>query len=298
MSRGESASWPTTAMDPRAPRGRTRAVRARPVLEQDESALGRRAGDAAVGGIGQDGGCGLDVDVGVLEQAHGELGPQDAAHGGIQGLDGDQAGSQGLGQPLVGGVVPAHLHVQAGHQSARSGVGQILGEVLGGQGLDSIGVRDDEALETEGSAQDIGQQPPIAAGGHAAQVHISAHDVAGPSVDGRLEGRQVDIPQFVVGDLAVLVVPATAGGAVAREVLGAGENATLTADVGPALEAAYLSGGAGRAQVRVLAGALDDATPAGVAGDIDHGGEGPRNAHGAGLLGGGGLRGLEDRGVP
>ena len=64
------------------------------------------------------------------------------------------------------------------------------------------------------------------------------------------------------------------------------------------LEASDLGGGHGSTQERVFAGAFDDATPAGITGDVEHRTEGPVQTCGAGLFGGNGLRPFGNRGVP
>ena len=65
-----------------------------------------------------------------------------------------------------------------------------------------------------------------------------------------------------------------------------------------ALEAADLGDGDRGAEERILAGALDDAAPPRIAGDVHHRGEGPVDAHGAGLARGDGLTALDRLGVP
>src|SRR5271170_1939056 len=65
-----------------------------------------------------------------------------------------------------------------------------------------------------------------------------------------------------------------------------------------ALKAVDLCDGHRRAQVRILARAFDDAAPAWVAGDVEHGREGPLDADGAGLPRGDGLPFFFDRRIP
>ena len=80
-------------------------------------------------------------------------------------------------------------------------------------------------------------------------------------------------------------------------MLGAGDDPLGVAET-LALEAAHLGGGRGGAEAGVLPRSLDDPAPARVAGDVHHGGEGPRQADGAGLARGDALRLLGDGGVP
>ena len=265
------------------------------VLQQHGGALGSLAGDLTVGGVVQHR---LDrglVDVGVLEQADGELGRQHPPDGLVERFFADQTLLDGLGQVGVGGVVHDHLEVEPGVDAAGGRVGEVTREVLGDQRMHRVGVRDHEALEAERAAQHVGEQPLVARGGHAVEVHVGAHDVGRPGVDGGLERRQVDVPQLRIADLGVFVVAAAAGRAVAGEVLGAGQNA-LGSEV--ALEPAHVPGGHRAAQRGVFAVGLDDAAPAGVAGDVDHRRERPLNAHRAGFASGDLLAGLGHPRIP
>ena len=160
---------------------------------------------------------------------------------------------------------------------------------------DGVGVRDDETVEAELVPQHVGEQPAVARGGHAVEVHVGAHDVAGSRVDASLERGEVDVPQLGVGDVGVVVVTPADRRPVPGIVLGAGQHA-LGAEV--ALEAAHLGGAHGSAQEGVLARALDDPAPPGIAGDVDHGGEGPVDAHGPRLPRGDGLALLDHLRVP
>src|SRR6202020_2864362 len=99
----------------------------------------------------------------------------------------------------------------------------------------------------------------------------------------------VNVSQFRIRDLGVVVVTATAGRTISREMLRPGQNA-LRSEV--ALETPHMRGRNGGSQVRILAGAFDNASPARVAGDIDHRSEGPLDAGRACFGGRGGLRGF------
>ena len=94
-----------------------------------------------------------------------------------------------------------------------------------------------------------------------------------------MEWREVDVPELLVGDVGFFVVAAADRCAVAGEVLDGGEDVAGRAEL-LALESADLCGGHFGAEVGIFAGALHDASPAGVAGDIDHGAECPLDAGG------------------
>ena len=80
-------------------------------------------------------------------------------------------------------------------------------------------------------------------------------------------------------------------------MLGTGDHTLGSADPLP-LEATDLSSGDSGAEERILPCAFDDAAPAGVAGDVDHGRESPVDAHGSRLTGGDGLTSLNRVGIP
>ncbi len=104
-----------------------------------------------------------------------------------------------------------------------------------------------------------------------------------------MEGREVDVPELLVGDVGLFVVAAAGGSAVAGEVLDAGHDVIGCAEVG-ALESFDLGFGHAGAEEGIFAGAFHDAAPAGITGDVDHGSEGPLDAGGAGFAGGHRLR--------
>lgn len=90
----------------------------------------------------------------------------------------------------------------------------------------------------------------------------------------------------------VVVVAAAAPCAVASEVLRARDHAPV------ALQSAHLCGGHGGPKHRVLARALEDPSPAGIAGDIDHGRGRPVDPGGARLAARDALRALGGLRVP
>ena len=158
-----------------------------------------------------------------------------------------------------------------------AGVGQVGGEAVRLQAAGGVGVADHEALEAPEVAQHLGEEPAVAGGRDAVEVHVRRHHVAGARLDRRAERREVGVPQLGVGQVHLVVVTPAERGAVPREVLGPGDDAVGSAEP-LALEAAHLGDRHRRAEVRVLAGALDDAAPPRVAGDVDHRREGPVDA--------------------
>ena len=150
-----------------------------------------------------------------------------------------------------------------------------------------VGIRDDEAVEAHLAAQHLGEQPAVGGGGNAVEVHVCAHDVGRTGLDSGAERREVDVPQLGVRDVGFFVVATAARRAVPGEVLRPGEHAFGTE---LALEPTNLRSGDGSAEHRVFARALDDAPPARIARDVDHGREGPVDADRTSLARGRSLR--------
>ena len=269
------------------------------VGQQDGALLGGGPGGGEVG-PGGGGDLGALVDVGVLEQAQGHFEGEDAAHGVVDA--GDEGGvvvaQEGGGLRAGGGVVEmaAHLDVEAGGQGGRGGVGQVGGHPVGDEVLHSGGVADDRAGEAELALEDAGEQAPAGVDGAAVDRVEGGHDGPGAGLDAGGEGRQVDAAQALVGHVHGVVVAPALGGAVADVVLGGGDDGAGGAE--PLALVAGDHGGAHLgAQERVLAEALGHAPPPRVAGDVDHGRVGPRDAAGAGLGGGDGGAGAGDVGA-
>ena len=194
------------------------------VAQQHRRPLGGDPGHLAVRGVGEHLAGPILVDVRLVEQAHPELRLEHPAHARVQRLLAHRAGLQRLGQVAVRGIAHRHLHVEPDVQRAYAGIGQVLGEAVGEQVVHRVGVADHEALEPPGPAEHIGEQPAVARRRDAVEGHVGGHDVAGAGLDRGLERREVDVPELGVGDVDLVVVAATEGGAVAGEVLGPGDD--------------------------------------------------------------------------
>ncbi len=102
-------------------------------------------------------------------------------------------------------------------------------------------------------------------GGHRNAVDgvEGGHHRIGAGFDRGLEWGKIAIVQLRNRDLGAVVVAAALRGAVADEVLGRGGEAALAVSFDACRRE-------GRAEEGVLAGALDDASPAGIARHVDH----------------------------
>ena len=234
----------------------------------------------------------------MLEEAEADLHGENARDGFVDLFDGDLSAGDGGSEVLpVGSGTERHLHVDARLEAAHGGVREIFCETVGLEILDGVGVADYEALEAPILAEDVMQQPAVAGGGHVVEIHVGGHGGADTGLDCGVEGREVDVPHLIFRDVGGVIVASAFGGAVSGEVLHAGENVFGRADVW-ALKAANLRGRHRGAEVGVFACALDDASPAGITCDVEHGREGPVDADGAGLPRGDGLRLFFNRRVP
>ena len=223
---------------------------------------------------------GVRLDVGALEQAEGRLEGEDAADGVVDaGGEGGAVGRGGVGLGQEGGgvgaggrvvEVAAHLDVEAGGQRHAGGVGQVGGDPVGDEVLHPGGIADDSAGEAELILEHPGEQAPVGVDGAPVDGVEGGHDASDAGRRAGGEGREVDGLEALVGDVDGVVVAPALGGAVADEVLGGGDEGA-----GGAEALVLVAGDHGRPhgarQERVLAEALGDAPPAGVAGDVDHG---------------------------
>ena len=236
------------------------------------------------------------VGVRLLEEPHTNLDRENGPHGCVDVGQLQCAVLDEPGEVLRVGVA-GHVHVEARTQRAEGRVAPVAGEALDDEVPDGHRVADDEALEPPLAPQDVAQQEAVPAGGDIVEVHVGAHKRPDAGLHCGLEGREVDVAQLALGQVDRIVVAPAVRRAVTREVFGTGHDMIGRAERRP-LEAAHLGGRHGRTQEGIFAGALDDAAPAGVTGDVEHRAEGPVQACGAGFLGRHGLRPFGNRRIP
>ena len=233
--------------------------------------------------------CGFGwIAVGILEEAELVLGYEDVADCIVEGSFGDSTVFESCGEGVAEGGA-GHLHVDTGVDRSNGCVGVILCEAVGGEALNGGPVADDHAAEVPVVTEDIVEEEAVAGGRHSVEVHVRAHEGACSGFEGGVEGREVDVPKLLVGDVGLFVVAATGCCAVAGEVLDAGHDVVGGCEV-VALEAFDLGFRHARAEEGIFAGSFHHAAPARVSRDVDHGSKGPLDAGGAGFAGGHGLR--------
>src|SRR5579883_1057119 len=144
----------------------------------------------------------------------------------------------------------------------------VRGKAVSDEIADGEGIGDYKALEAPFVAQNIMQQPAVAGGRNVVQVHISAHQTADSGVHGSMKGREIDVAQKFFRNVRRIIIASALRCAVPRKVFGTGKNRSRTELV--ALKSADLGPRHGRAEVGIFACALDYASPAGIAGDVEH----------------------------
>ena len=117
-----------------------------------------------------------------------------------------------------------------------------------------------------------------------------------PASIAALKRGEIDVVKLAVGHAdAVIVAPADRG-AIADKMLGAGDDVFGRANI-IALKALNLRARHRRAEIRIFAGAFDDASPAWIATNIHHGRKGPVNPQRARFPGRNGARLLHQSGI-
>ena len=264
------------------------------VFEEDDGLLGDLAGEGALFRSGDVWGVGGGVR--VLEEAEGELDAEDAAGGFVDDGLGDEAGADLIGE---GGAVEVafHIHIDAGGEGLAGGGGAVGGDGVVEKLGDGAPVGDDEAVKAPLVAQDIGEGVVVGGGGDAVDGVEAGHESGGTGIDGGFVGWQPGLAELVVAHVGGVVVAAGDGGTVGGVVLDADGDGVGLGEI-VLLVAADPGLGDGGTEEGIFAGGLNDASPAGVAGDIDHGGEDPLYAIGAGLNRGSAGDGGDEGGVP
>ena len=168
---------------------------------------------------------------------------------------------------------------------------------MGDELPDCAVITDDKAAELPLVPEHLGQRESVRRGGDFVQGVESAHQRGGARIDGCFERRQVDLAKRALRHVHGVVVPPAFRRSVGDVVLRAGGNGI--GRVQPrAFVSAHVGAGNRGAKVGVFARAFHNAAPAGIAGDIDHGGEGPPDAGRRGFASGHARRALDQIRVP
>ena len=145
-------------------------------------------------------------------------------------------------------------------------------------------VSDDEAFEAPLVAEDVLHEVLVGMGGNAVKLVERRHYAKGTGVNSGLVRREVELAKPALAHVNRIVVAAGLGGAVSGKVLHACQKGVVCRQV-IALVATHHCRSDEAAKVRILSGALADASPAGFHGDVAHGTIGPLETCGRGFLG-------------
>ena len=190
-----------------------------------------------------------------------------------------------------------HIHIDTGQDGLARGGHTIIGDAVRHEFLDGFPVGVDHAAESPLLAEHLRECEGVGRGGHAVDRVERAHDGRRAGVDCRVEWWQVELAERMFRDFRRVVFAAGFGRAVADVMLRAGGDAAGRIEAF-ALVAAHVGGGHDRTEEGIFAGAFGNATPAGIAGDVDHRREGPADTRGSRFTRGNARRLLHHRRVP
>src|SRR5213078_4211260 len=129
----------------------------------------------------------------------------------------------------------------------------------------------------------------------AVKIVEGAHERANARIDRGLKRRKVNLAQRLFRHVRCVVVATPFRGSISHPVFCAGQNLSWGAVI-MALKTEYTRPREGYAQKRILSCAFGNATPARIAGDIDHGRKRPTESRRIGFLRRDASRTLRQRG--
>ena len=252
------------------------------VLEQNGAFLGRLLCGSEVLRRVLHGAARRHIHVRMLEQAQHHLYAEDVPDSLVDGLLPHGAFLHQflqVGQETIG----HHVHVHAGLDGFLGHVFAVLAKTVGDHLAHGVPVGDHQAVEAPLTAEDVLHHEGVAGGRHAVVVVEGGHEGERTGFYRGLERRQVHVPELALGKVGAVVVTAAFGCTVTHKVLDAGRHGRGVRQV--ALVAAHHGFAHAGVQVGVFAAAFRYPAPTGVAGNVQHGREGPADALRRGLDG-------------
>ncbi len=174
-------------------------------------------------------------------------------------------------------AVALHVDVDAGVRGKDRGLALVGCHSVGNHLRYGVPVAHHEAVISPAAAQYVAHQALVASRGGAVDVVERAHECRRTGLGRRLEGGEHHVEQQLIWNPGGVVVLSALGKTIAGEVLGAGSHGCRVRKVVGLVAADHRQTHAGVEQ-RVLAGALGDAAPAGIARNVHHRREGPADA--------------------
>ncbi len=168
------------------------------------------------------------VNVRIFKESQLELRFQDAAHGAIDLRHRDAPFLNKLRETVrVRGsdrtARKRHLHIHAGRDRPDRCVSFVCREAVGHEITHGIRVTHYESLEAPLLPQNVAQQKRVAGRRHVVEIHVGRHRATHTRVDRGLERWEVDVVKLRVTQIRRVVIAASVGRAVAREVFHARE---------------------------------------------------------------------------
>ena len=217
----------------------------------------------------------VGIDIGIVEKSEPELGRRARARRrGLTSLSGTVPLLHLPDQRAVDGAV-GEVVVDAGGKRQARGIGLLAGHVMGcGQHLQPIAVGGDEAAESPLLPQDFVEQPVVDVRRDAVDFVVGGHHAADVRfLDRGLKRHEEILANDALGIVAGSGVGAAFGLAVYGEVLGGGNDVMAVDRERIALQACDGGDAHARGQEGIFAVGFFGASPARIAGDVEHGGE-------------------------
>jgi hypothetical protein len=229
---------------------------------------------AALGGVASP--------VRIVEQAQAPLQRQYAVHR-LVDRGGCHPSSVERNRQAVTIGASHHIDIDARIERKRRGLREVRGNAVVDELPHRVVVADDDAVETQPTAQPPLEQSGIRGHGYAREIVERGHDRRHSRRHGGGKWRKIHFSQGTFRDVRGRVVASGDRRAIGAVMLGNGGKRACSRKVA-ALETAHFVFGDTRGQPRILAGALGDASPTRIPRHIEHRGEGQGQAVGGSLL--------------
>ncbi len=222
--------------------------------------------------------------VGILKQPELEFRTQYASHGAVDiRLFNFAALYKGFEIGKIDTVF--HIHVDACRDTLRRCLALVGGDAVRYEFADTETVADHKTVEAPFVTQNICHKIFIARRRHSIVGVERGHECEHALIFGCLERRKIGLPEFALAHSGGVVVASALSRTVGHKMLGTCGYRCRRPQRVAVLKAGGHSPRQYRCKIRVFAKALGNTAPAGVAGNVDHRGEGPAHAVGRSLHG-------------
>src|SRR5713101_3961141 len=220
----------------------------------------------------------------MFEQAQRRLHTQNAADRFVHRRRRHLAGAYKLHQILMVETA-GHVHVDAGQKRLARRSGTVVGNAVCHEFGNGGPIAINESLETPLLPEDLLQSERICGSGDSVQRIERGHDGGRARIHGRVEWRQIKLPQGMFGEFHRIVISTALRRTVANKMFRARRD-TISPIEPRSLVTAYIRSDHRRAKIRVFSRALGHSSPARISRNIYHWGKGPADATSRCLAGG------------